>query len=60
MKMYWWQGGVHVEPENREDRDALMRLWNADKVTSGASQQGDGSGSLSVIGEKLLNIGVGE
>ena len=26
MKVYWWQGGVHVEPENDKDRAALMAL----------------------------------
>ena len=26
MKVYWWQGGLHLEPENDEERKALQRI----------------------------------
>ena len=26
MKIYWWQGGVHLEPETDEEREALFIL----------------------------------
>ena len=28
MKVYWWQGGVHIEPESQEEREALYFLTN--------------------------------
>ena len=24
MKVYWWQGGVHIEPESTKEREALL------------------------------------
>jgi len=32
MKMYWWQGGLHIEPESDTDRNALVCLWEAERV----------------------------
>ncbi len=29
MKVYWWQGGVHVEPENGDERRTLSELVKA-------------------------------
>ena len=29
MKIYWWNGGLHVEPETTADREALMAIWQA-------------------------------
>lgn len=29
MKIYWWNGGLHIEPESSTDRDALMAIWQA-------------------------------
>ena len=26
MRVFWWQAGVHVEPENDEEREALQVL----------------------------------
>jgi hypothetical protein len=26
MKIYWWQGGLHAEPESDQDRQALTAL----------------------------------
>jgi hypothetical protein len=54
MKIYWWQGGLHVEPESREDTEALMRIWGARRI-SVASQELD-EGSTGVVLEKPLNI----
>ena len=28
MKAYWWQGGVHIEPESDADRDTLVTFVN--------------------------------
>jgi hypothetical protein len=29
MRIYWWQGGLHVEPENERERSALFTLSEA-------------------------------
>ena len=26
MKIYWWQGGVHIEPESAKEREALCKF----------------------------------
>ena len=26
MKVYWWQGGIHIEPESAKEREALFYL----------------------------------
>jgi hypothetical protein len=31
MKIFWWQAGLHFEPENEQDSNALMLLWEAKK-----------------------------
>jgi hypothetical protein len=57
MKISWWQGGLHIEPESAEDTAALMRLWNAERVQpSSSASQPDSTG---VIGVKFLNVSIG-
>jgi hypothetical protein len=29
MKLYWTQGGLHAEPEDSREREALMALWQS-------------------------------
>jgi hypothetical protein len=29
MKVFWWQGGLHAEPESPEEGKALMLLWKS-------------------------------
>lgn len=53
MKIYWWQGGIHLEPESGEDRDALMRLWNAERVQPAPSPTR--SGSTGEVGIEFIN-----
>jgi len=56
MKMFWWQGGLHIEPEDAEDRKALMKLWEAKRVPPDpCGQQPESTG---VVGVKLLDVGV--
>ena len=26
MKIYWWQGGVHIEPESAKERESLCNF----------------------------------
>jgi hypothetical protein len=54
MKMYWWQGGLHLEPQGQEDTDALMRLWSAERIVPQAS-----SSNGSAIGVLLEQVNDG-
>ena len=27
MRMYWWQAGLHMEAESKEDHERLVSLW---------------------------------
>lgn len=28
MEIYWWQGGIHIQPETEEERKALVVIVN--------------------------------
>lgn len=28
MKVFWWQGGLHLEPETSSETSALQTLWS--------------------------------
>ena len=50
MKIFWWQGGLHVEPENDDERKALLTLSNTldgvdlgQELLSGPSNAIDGN-----------------
>ena len=32
MRVYWWQGGLHAEPENEVETEALMVLLDGLKA----------------------------
>ena len=34
MKVFWWQGGLHAEPETDAERTALEVLWKGIRKTS--------------------------
>jgi len=34
MKVYWWQGGLHIEPEDEIDMAALSAIWNSKKAAT--------------------------
>jgi hypothetical protein len=53
MKVFLWQGRLHFEPEGREDRDALMRVWDTERAQPASSVSE--SRSTGVVREKLLN-----
>ena len=38
MKVFWWQGGLHAEPETREEGAALKTLWQGIRKTSLAEE----------------------
>ena len=63
MKIFWWQAGLHIEPENFAEIEALILLWDSTKKTSiGAEGAGSGrktsgcgpSASSSRVREKLV------
>lgn len=29
MRVFWWQAGLHLEPQSESERDALLRLQEA-------------------------------
>jgi hypothetical protein len=41
MKVFWWQGGLHAEPESAEEGKAMMLLWNSVQRTSISGDGGD-------------------
>jgi hypothetical protein len=38
MKVFWWQGGIHVEPETPEEAKAMRTLYDAAKRSSIAAE----------------------
>ena len=42
MKVFWWQGGVHVEPENDQERTALKVLTDTANVKAELIEQSSG------------------
>lgn len=50
MKVFWWQGGLHLEPENKTETDALTLLWEAKKESpAGSAEPSDSSDSSSSV-----------
>ena len=54
MKVFWWQAGLHFEPESEEDRKSLMSIWSAKKVLPDPSKN-EPPASIGVIGEQFVN-----
>lgn len=42
MKVFWWQGGLHAEPETAEEGKAMRLLYDSIKRTSIAADGDDG------------------
>ncbi len=55
MKVFWWQGGLHFEPENKAETDALMILWEAKRESPVNDSTGLSVGSFSVVDEQVFN-----
>ena len=56
MKIFWWQAGLHFEPETKAETDALMILWEAKKIPSHISDAPRGSTNSIVCKEFLDDI----
>lgn len=64
MKIFWWQGGLHVEPETPEEGKAMQTLYKAAKRWSiagegGRGPKGPGVSSSSPSSEQLSEQVVG-
>lgn len=62
MKIFWWQAGLHIEPESKEERTALCLLLDSTRFTSIAADglgQPAGvfleQGSESVVGDPQID-----
>lgn len=53
MKVFWWQCGLHIEPETKEENAALCLLIDSAKLTSIAAVNGSLQ-ATGVIGQQLL------
>jgi hypothetical protein len=54
MRVFWWQAGLHFEPETKTETEALMILWEAKKTLPHISDASRGSAS-SIVREELLD-----
>jgi len=56
MRIYWWQGGVHLDPESDREREALTLLWRSVPLISDVraiqlTSSGDVAATFSVPAE---------
>jgi hypothetical protein len=56
MKIFWWQLGLHIEPENKEEQAALCLLLDKARFTSIGAVQ---SSEVTSIGCEQLTKFVG-
>jgi hypothetical protein len=55
MKVFWWQDGVHFEPETKEESRALALLLDSMKVVS-ISTPGDSAVCTSIFREQSAKV----
>ena len=63
MRIFWYQGGLHAEPESPEEGRAMRLVWDSVKRASiGAEGAGDGpkdcKSSCSSEGKQFVERGV--
>ena len=55
MKSYWWQGGVHIEPESAEDLEILCKFTEfLDVVQVGHSFESSPIGTVETGDQKSV------
>jgi hypothetical protein len=57
MKVFWWQGGLHAEPETKEEQKALVLLLDSMKLTSMANTE-DSAVCTGVLSDHGAKVGV--
>jgi hypothetical protein len=60
MKVFWWQGGLHIEPESDEDRHVLSVLAQCVKLSTLVGSHGTqvvsgASGSATSAAQKSIS-----
>ena len=62
MRIFWYQGGLHIEPEGSDDQALLVNLSQT-KFTWGRPEEHPNSGPgellLELGGESLMDFGAG-
>ena len=61
MRAYWWQAGFHLDPESKQEREALERLgeffsglgYLGDRFASGPVGDADDEKSVVVADQRL-------
>lgn len=59
MKVFWWQAGLHLEPETNEEREALVSLVNSVKMVDTVKPHFENLheiGSEACVQEKSLEL----
>jgi hypothetical protein len=59
MKVFWWQVGLHIEPENDDERKALILLYDSLKLESPIRRTGVSAIPSSPSAQRLRESGVG-
>lgn len=50
MKVFWWQNGLHFEPETGDERKALSLLLESAKLTRLSAEEDSGCTPASPLG----------
>jgi hypothetical protein len=51
MKIYWWQGGIHIESETEIEHQAMKILWSAQRIDSDGNMY---HGETDVLNARVL------
>ena len=52
MRIFWWQGGLHIEAENKEEHAALKLIWDARKTSLNEGVDLSGRGSVGQLDQQ--------
>ena len=55
MRVFWWQAGVHIEPENKEEMAALAILYDGFQKTQLSEATVPEQGFHGVVGNLELH-----
>ena len=56
MEVYWWQGGVHIHPESKEERKSLYVLTEALNITRTKKKASTGPITQSSDQESVIGV----
>jgi len=55
MRVFWWQEGLHIEPETKEERAALVLLFDGFRKSTVSESAMIGQGPHRVVGNLELH-----